>query len=77
VGVAEAGSIFTSPLMGEVAAKLRVGVTFGCRKDHPTPALRADPPQQGEGVETPVASKPRNIHRFPFKGMDAGLGGGC
>jgi len=25
-------------MMGEVAAQLRVGVTIGCRNDHPTPA---------------------------------------
>jgi hypothetical protein len=46
-GLSSSCEHFTSPMMGEVAAKLQVGVTFGCLKDHPTPALGADRPHQG------------------------------
>jgi hypothetical protein len=34
-----AGMDFTSPLMGEVAAKLRVGVTVGCHKRSSHPVI--------------------------------------
>ena len=47
VGMAGLGATPTSPLRGEVAPQSGAG--GGGDAAHPTPALRADPPPQGEG----------------------------
>ena len=49
--VMRAAGGLTSPLRGEVAPRRGAGGGDGDRFDrHPTPALRADPPPQGEGI---------------------------
>ena len=50
---------FTSPSRGEVAT--RSGAGGGVGAGHPTPALRADPPPQGEGKNQPDTLRSRAL----------------